>query len=294
MKNPGAQQDTAFSADGTSGTNVSTTTQSGGYSSSYSSFDPNFSTPSSRQQSSTNLQCNVTLNIQNGKNFSPDIAKQHMASLVTVLESYESLVAGRIENPMLTKEDYDQIDSEELELMDIKRCLASVLRRAEKFKQITGRDDLCDAATSQLGHFKRECINREAIGRQDPFGNNDYHRKAIYHQVAQQPYQQQSSSSNTIKIEDGKKRACYGLIDKEDEKLPNGGLIDQEDERLPEGFSWDKWDPNRTWEKTTFVARIYEDSTSGEESVNSKKNRPRRIPIFKELGSDADTDDEEE
>ncbi|KAJ0655250.1 putative transcription factor interactor and regulator CCHC(Zn) family [Helianthus annuus] len=194
MRNPSAQQDvslyyrgskfettpnpkiqTAFSADGTSGTNVSTTTQSGGYSSSYSSFDPNFSTPSSQQRSSTNLQCNVTLNIQNGQNFSPDIAKQHMASLVTMLESYESLVAGRIRNPMLTKEDYDQIDSEELELMDIKWCLASVLRRAEKFKQITGRDDLRDAATSQLGfdkskvtcfrcrekgHFKRECTNR--------------------------------------------------------------------------------------------------------------------------------------
>ncbi|KAJ0484963.1 putative transcription factor interactor and regulator CCHC(Zn) family [Helianthus annuus] len=226
MRSPGAQQDvslyyggskvettpspkiqTAFSADGTSGTNANNTNQSSGYSSSYTSFEPNFSTPSSRQQSSTNvtsqvLQCNVTLNIQNGQKFSPDIAKQHMASLVTVLESYESLVAGRIGNLMLTKEDYDQIDSEELELMDIKWCLASVLRRAEKFKQITGKDDLREAATSQLGfdkskvtcfrcrekgHFKRECTNREAAGRQDPFRNNDYHRKAIYHQVAQQP-----------------------------------------------------------------------------------------------------------
>ncbi|KAJ0543428.1 putative transcription factor interactor and regulator CCHC(Zn) family [Helianthus annuus] len=249
MKNPGAQQDTAFSADGTSGSNVSTKTQSGGYYSSYSSFDPNFSTPSSQQRSSTNLQCNGTLNIQNGQNFSPDIAKQHMASLVTVLESYESLVVGRIGNLMLTIEDYDQIDSEELELMDIKWCLASVLRRAEKFKQITGRDDLRDVATSQLGfdkskvtcfhcrekgHLKWECTNREATGRQDPFGNNDYHRKAIYHQVAQLPHQQQSSHSRTI--EESKGKTCHGWID-------------QEDERLPEGFSWDKYDPNRTWKK---------------------------------------------
>ena len=142
----------------------SNVTQSGGSSSSYSSFDPNFITPSPQRSNSTNLQCNVTLNIQNGQKFSSDIAKQHMASLVTVLESYESLVVGRTGNPMLTKKDYDQIDSEELELMDIKWCLASVLRRAEKFKQITGRDDLRDAATSQLGFDKSKvtCLDRKS------------------------------------------------------------------------------------------------------------------------------------
>ncbi|XP_035845296.1 uncharacterized protein LOC118491548 [Helianthus annuus] len=136
MNNPNAQQDvslyyrgskfettpspkikTAFSADSSSGTNGSTVTQSCGYSSSYSSFDLNFTTPSPQRQNSTNLQCNVTLNIQNGQNLSPEVAKQHMASLVTMIESYESLVAGRIGNPMLTKEDYDQIDAEELEFL---------------------------------------------------------------------------------------------------------------------------------------------------------------------------------
>ncbi|XP_022042289.2 eukaryotic translation initiation factor 5B-like [Helianthus annuus] len=133
---PSPKIKTAFSADGTSGINVSTTTQSGGYSSSYSSFDPNFSTPSSQRQSSTNLQCNVTLNIQYGQNLSPDMAKQHTASLVTVLESYESLVSRRIGNPMLTKEDYDQIDSEELEFMDIKGCLASVAQQPSSSRAI--------------------------------------------------------------------------------------------------------------------------------------------------------------
>ncbi|KAM0064977.1 putative transcription factor interactor and regulator CCHC(Zn) family [Helianthus debilis subsp. tardiflorus] len=207
-----------------------------------------------------------------------------MASLATVLESYESLVAGRIGIPMLTKEGYDQIDSEELELMDIKWCLASVLRRAEKFKQITRRDDLREAATSQLGfdkskvtcfrcrgkgHFKRECTNREATGRQDPFGNNDYHRKAIYHQVAQQPRP----------IEESKGKACFGLLD-------------QEDERIPKDFNWDDYDPSRPSVSKAFVSRFLEDSTLGEESVKSK-NGPRRQPIFNSSGSD-DTDDEEE
>ncbi|KAF5782170.1 putative transcription factor interactor and regulator CCHC(Zn) family [Helianthus annuus] len=200
-----------------------------------------------------------------------------------------------------------------MELMDIKWCMASVLRRAEKFKQITGRDDFRDACTSPLGfdkskvtcfrcrekgNFKRECTNREASRVQNPFGNNDYHRKAIYLQVA--PHQQQSSQTAHARkelIEEPSKKAY--LVNQEDERLPKGfswdkyispesnskracyGLIDQDDERLPEGFSWDKWDPNRTSEKVAFVAQIYEDSTAEEELVyayyQSQQYSPKKI-----------------
>ncbi|KAJ0763877.1 putative transcription factor interactor and regulator CCHC(Zn) family [Helianthus annuus] len=92
---------TAFSADGSASPNASTTTQSGGSTSSFSSFDLNSNTPSPQKQNSTNLQCNVILNIQNGQHLSPEVAKQHMASLVAMLESYESLIAGRIGNPTI-------------------------------------------------------------------------------------------------------------------------------------------------------------------------------------------------
>ncbi|MFS7952592.1 putative transcription factor interactor and regulator CCHC(Zn) family [Helianthus anomalus] len=252
--------ETVFNAKSSSGGSSQGSNNKTGFSS-YSSFDPEFSATSSKSQSSYD-------------------GKGDMSLLVTVLDSYESLVAGRIGNPMLTKEDYDQIDAEEMELMDIKWCLASVLRRAEKFKQITGRDDFRDANVSTLGfdkskvtcfrcrekgHFKRESTNREASGAQNPFGNNDYYRKAIYHQVAQQPHQQQSSQTAHARkelIEEPSKKAY--LVNQDDERLPNGfnwdkyispesnskracyGLIDQDDERLPHGFSWDKWDPNKT------------------------------------------------
>ncbi|KAM0028680.1 putative transcription factor interactor and regulator CCHC(Zn) family [Helianthus debilis subsp. tardiflorus] len=146
-----------------------------------------------------------------------------MALLGSVLLSYEGLVAGQIGNPMLTKEDYDQINAEEMELMDIKWCLASVLRRAEKFKTITGRNDFLDAYVSTLGfdkskvtcfrcrekgHFKRECKGREASGAQNPFGKDDYYRKAIYQQVGQS---QEPQTAHGRKIEDPK-RACFGPL----------------------------------------------------------------------------------
>ncbi|KAM0044380.1 putative transcription factor interactor and regulator CCHC(Zn) family [Helianthus debilis subsp. tardiflorus] len=168
------------------------------------------------------IQCNIALNLPEVQSFSEDTTKDHMALLGFVLLSYEGLVAGRIGNPMLTKEDYDQIDAEEMELVDIKWCLASVLRRAEKFKTITGRNDFLDAHVSTLGfdkskvtcfrcrekgHFKRECKGREASGAQNPFGKDNYYRKAIYQQVGQS---QEPQTAHGRKIENPK-RTC--LVD---------------------------------------------------------------------------------
>ncbi|KAJ0464236.1 putative transcription factor interactor and regulator CCHC(Zn) family [Helianthus annuus] len=211
--------ETAFNAKSSSGGSSKGSNSKTSFSS-YPSFEPNLSTTKKGKV----LRCNIVLNLKNDQDYSEEIAKSHMSLLGTVLESYGSLVAGRIGNPMLKKEDYDQIDAEEMELMDIKWCSESLLRRAEKFKQITGRDDFRDANVSTLsfdkskvtcfrcrekGHFKRECTNREASGAQNPFNNNDYYRKAIYHQVAQQSHQQEPQTAHANKaIEESSKRAC--------------------------------------------------------------------------------------
>ncbi|KAJ0864799.1 putative transcription factor interactor and regulator CCHC(Zn) family [Helianthus annuus] len=215
------------------------------------------------------IQCNIALNLPEGQSFSEDTAKDHMALLGSVLLSYEGLVAGRIGNPMLTKEDYDQIDAEEMELMDIKWCLASVLRRAEKFKTITGRNDFLDAHVSTLGfdkskvtcfrcrekgHFKRECKGREASGAQNPFGKDDYYRKAIYQQVGQF---QEPQTAHGRKIEDSK-RACvvdFSWNDYISSEATAARIIDQDDEKLPEGFSWDMF-VDEKGEFKAFIAKI--------------------------------------
>ncbi|MCQ7285398.1 hypothetical protein NP026_23870, partial [Salmonella enterica] len=271
---------TAFNAKSSSGSSSKGSNSNTSFSS-YPSFDPNIST----KKNGKKLQCNIVLNLEDDQDYTEEIAKSHMSLLGTVLESYGSFVAGRIGNPMLTKEDYDQIDAEEMELMDIKWCLASVLRRAEKFKQITGRDDLRDANVSTLGfdkskvtcfrcrekgHFKRECTNREASGAQNPFNNNnDYYRKAIYHQVGQQSSQQQKHQAQTAHgrdvIEDTGKRACVSSSECGKRRDGSALIIDQDDERLPEGFSWENftWDdyiPDQTTAYTAFTAKIVDDS----------------------------------
>ncbi|MFS7910218.1 hypothetical protein Hanom_Chr02g00103651 [Helianthus anomalus] len=90
--------ETAFNAKSSSGGSSQGSNSKTGFSS-YSSFDPNFSATKNGKM----LQCNIALNLENGQKFSEEVAKGHMSLLVTVLESYESLVAGRIGNPMLTK-----------------------------------------------------------------------------------------------------------------------------------------------------------------------------------------------
>ncbi|XP_021980040.1 uncharacterized protein LOC110876172 [Helianthus annuus] len=95
-----------------------------------------------------------------------EAAKQQMIFLASILESYErSLVAGKIGNPNMKKEDYDQIDPEEIELIDIRWCMTIVIRRAHRFMEITGRTCLGGAET-KLGFDKSKPpkTNQKQIG----------------------------------------------------------------------------------------------------------------------------------
>ncbi|KAJ0847326.1 hypothetical protein HanRHA438_Chr15g0734901 [Helianthus annuus] len=93
------------------------------------------------------ILCNIALKLKNSPAMSINAAKQQMSFLASVLESYEGLVAGKIGNSELTKEDYDQIDPEEMELIDIRWCLASCIRRAQRYMEITGKQSLGGAST---------------------------------------------------------------------------------------------------------------------------------------------------
>ncbi|MFS7980355.1 hypothetical protein Hanom_Chr10g00938461 [Helianthus anomalus] len=242
MKNYDGEQDISlyFKSGVTEKTNLSPKGSSSNTSfSSFPSFDLNISATKNGRK----LQCNIVLNLENDQDSTEEVAKNHMSLLGMVLESYSSFVAGKIGNPMLTKEDYNQIDAEEMELMDIKWCLAIVLRRAEKFKE--------------KGHFKRECTNRKASGAQNPFNNNnDYYRKAIYHQVAQQqqvPHQAQTAHGRNV-LEDSK-RACLINQGKDggfswDKYISMESKVclgDQDDEKLVEGFCWDNFCPDQEY-----------------------------------------------
>ncbi|KAJ0618429.1 putative transcription factor interactor and regulator CCHC(Zn) family [Helianthus annuus] len=199
---------TAFSAENVSSVNKES--QSSSNSGSHSGYHSG--STFSANGSDAKFSCNIAIDLKNAQNFDEESAKQQMVFLASVLESYEGLVAGKIGNTNLTKEDYNQINPEEMELIDIRWAMASAVRRAQRFMEITGRKTIGGPSTKsgfdkskvtcfkckQKGHFKRECRNAYADESENPF-RDDYYKKAIYHQNKSEPPRLKQSEDNRDK-----------------------------------------------------------------------------------------------
>ena len=64
-------------------------------------------------------QSPIVLETSNLNNVTVEVAQQHVALVSAMVASYNGLVASQIGNNNLTREDYAQIDKEEMELIDI-------------------------------------------------------------------------------------------------------------------------------------------------------------------------------
>ncbi|KAM0008103.1 putative transcription factor interactor and regulator CCHC(Zn) family [Helianthus debilis subsp. tardiflorus] len=114
--------------------------------------------------------------------------------------------------------------------------MASVIRRAQRFMEITGRRCLGGPTTNlgfdkskvtcfkckQKGDFKRECSNQNVDVNENPF-HDDYYRKAIYHRNNEQPPKINRSQTD----EGSSKEKTQALV------------VTQEDEE----FNWNKYIP---------------------------------------------------
>ncbi|KAJ0445352.1 putative transcription factor interactor and regulator CCHC(Zn) family [Helianthus annuus] len=219
---------TGFTAEKTSDTSKNTS----------SSYDPGYHASSASGSSNANSNSDW----KNSPLLNNEFAQQHMSFLASILVSYEGLIAGKIGNPNMTKEDYDQVDPEEMELMDIRWCMASVIRRAQRFMEITGRRCLEGPETKmgfdknkvtcfkckEKGHFKRECPNNRVDESVNPF-HEDYYKKAIYHKNTDQPIRKQIDG-----VSSKEKRVALSYCDQ------NVDSIDDDYESMVQNLEWEE------------------------------------------------------
>ncbi|KAM0052178.1 putative transcription factor interactor and regulator CCHC(Zn) family [Helianthus debilis subsp. tardiflorus] len=95
-------------------------------------------------------------------------AEEHLALLASFVASYENYIQGKISDPATLDKDYDQIDPDDLEEMDLQWQMTMISRRVKRFMNRTGRKFVgknvgFDKAKVRCfncqgyGHFAREC-----------------------------------------------------------------------------------------------------------------------------------------
>ncbi|KAJ0693836.1 putative transcription factor interactor and regulator CCHC(Zn) family [Helianthus annuus] len=95
-------------------------------------------------------------------------AEEHLALLASFVASYENYIQGKISDPATLDEDYDQIDPDDLEEMDLQWQMAMISRRVKRFMNRTGRKFVGRSVgfdktkvrcfnCQSYGHFAREC-----------------------------------------------------------------------------------------------------------------------------------------
>ncbi|KAK9056455.1 hypothetical protein SSX86_023816 [Deinandra increscens subsp. villosa] len=87
-----------------------------------------------------------------------------MALFSAMISSYDGVIAGKLTSAELTDEDYEQIDPDDLELMDINWSMAMIVSRGKKFMKRTGRKDLNPEGKLGFDKSKVRCYNCQNYG----------------------------------------------------------------------------------------------------------------------------------
>ena len=84
-------------------------------------------------------------------------AEDQLGLLSAFMTSYGNLIQGKIEDPAILDEDYDQVDPDDLEEMELQFHLALITRRVKKFMERTGRR--LERGRAGIDKSKIRCFN---------------------------------------------------------------------------------------------------------------------------------------
>ncbi|KAI3742393.1 hypothetical protein L1987_60073 [Smallanthus sonchifolius] len=119
-------------------------------------------------------------------------AKDHVALFSSCMLAYENFIGGKLTDPKTIEEDFNQVDPDDMEDMDIQWNIAMILRRAKRFLNRTGR--------KFIGGYSNAKDKAPALGFTRPSqgnnqGNNQGYNNSNNHN------QGQGGTSNALIVE---------------------------------------------------------------------------------------------
>ncbi|KAI3754471.1 hypothetical protein L1987_54255 [Smallanthus sonchifolius] len=130
------------------------------------------------------------------------IAEDHVALFSSCMLAYENFIGGKLTDPETIEEDFNQVDPDDMEDMDIQWNMAMILRRAKRFLNRTGRKFIGGHSNAKVGfdkskakcykcqnfgHFARECqkdrapasgFTRPSQGNSHGYNNSNNHNQS--------------------------------------------------------------------------------------------------------------------
>ncbi|KAI3815544.1 hypothetical protein L1987_15215 [Smallanthus sonchifolius] len=94
------------------------------------------------------------------------IAEDHVALFSSCMLAYENFIGGKLTDPETIEEDFNQVDPDEMEDMDIQWNMAMILRRAKRFLNRTGRKFIGGLSNIKVGFdkSKAKCYKSQNFG----------------------------------------------------------------------------------------------------------------------------------
>ncbi|KAI3821558.1 hypothetical protein L1987_09126 [Smallanthus sonchifolius] len=82
------------------------------------------------------------------------IVEDHVALFSSCMLAYENFIGSKLTDPETIEEDFNQVDPDDMEDMDIQRNMAMLLRRAKRFLNRTGRKFIGGHPNAKVGFDK--------------------------------------------------------------------------------------------------------------------------------------------
>ncbi|KAI3801969.1 hypothetical protein L1987_30089 [Smallanthus sonchifolius] len=120
---------------------------------------------------------NTTFTSSTNQSASAKIVEDHVALFSSCMLAYENFIGAKLTDPETIEEDFNQVDPDDMEDMDIQWNMAMILRRAKRFLNRTGRKFTGGHSNAKVGfdkskakcykcnnfgHFARECQKDKA------------------------------------------------------------------------------------------------------------------------------------